>query len=131
MLIREFQGDGIQLYDGELYANGAGSTDLHYYQGSDISVSGEADITQKHVYAVDRNGAATKVYQDAKTAIHTGSAGTQALNRLILGANNTAGSLPLNGKIAEVISYNTVLSNADRGRVLDYLGARYGVTIGA
>jgi hypothetical protein len=117
---------------GELYANGGGATDLHYYQGADISLAGEADITAKHVYQIDRNGASTAYYQDALTALGSGNAGSGALDRVILGSNDpSAPSNPLQGKIAEVISYNRIITTAERSRVMSYLGARYGVTIGA
>ena len=116
---------------GELYNNGIGSTDLHYYQGSDFAVVGEAALNAKHVYLVDRNGASTSVYQDAKTALTTGNGGSGACERVVIGSNALAASLPLDGKIAEWIMYTRILDATERGQVLDYLGARYGVTIGA
>ena len=116
---------------GELYGNGGGVDDLQYYQGATLVAVGESGINSKSVFAVERNGASTKIYQNAKTAITTGNAGSGALQRLILGSNALAASLPLNGKIAEVLDYNVILSAGNRGLVMDYLGARYSRAIGA
>jgi hypothetical protein len=46
-----------------------------------------------------------------------------------LGAFNTSASLPLNGYISEIVTYNKVLSGTELTQVRNYLGAKWGVTV--
>lgn len=59
-------------------------------------------------------------------ANNTGAFGNHVLN---IGARNDGALIPLNGDIAEIILYNSVLSNASRQLVERYLGAKYGITV--
>jgi len=83
-----------------------------------------------HVYCVEPNAATSKIYQDSITAAASGDPGPGAPASLSVGFNN-ADTSSLTGKIAEIIMYDTVLSDGDRTKVMRYLGARYGVRITA
>jgi hypothetical protein len=59
----------------------------------------------------------------------TAAMGSSTATGFVIGAYVGGGVHQLTGKIAEIIIYDTALSDADRGRVLDYLSARYGITV--
>jgi len=80
----------------------------------------------KHIYAIDLNGAATKIFQDSLTAAVTGNAGTTG--GLRVDACGGSGS-SFGGKQAEIIIYNTRLSATDFASVMNYLASRYAVTL--
>lgn len=121
--------EGLWVFgtSGQLYLNAA--NDLRYFQGSDLIVTGEATLSAKHIYVVDRNGASSAVYQDGITALTTGAAGSGVPADLRIGAFNGTGTLPANGKIAEWISYTRILTTLERTQIMNYLGTRYGVTV--
>ena len=58
----------------------------------------------------------------------TGSIGTRAADGFTIGASRNSDGF-LNGEIAEVIAYGSVLNAAERRIVENYLSARYGITI--
>lgn len=70
------------------------------------------------------------IFANAKTALGTGSPGTSSPTGLTLGAFAGGGSY-LNGKIAEVIIYNSDIGSSNRSLVWNYLGSRYGISIGS
>jgi hypothetical protein len=76
-------------------------------------------------------GASGKIYRNAKTAIASGTTGTQTLTGLTIGALYDAAQFAINGQIAEVIGYNRALTQAEVETVLTYLGTRYAIAIGA
>lgn len=53
---------------------------------------------------------------------------TDTAEPLLLGAN-TAGATTFNGDVAEIIIYNTALSNANRSRIENYLRDKYNITV--
>lgn len=121
---RNFFGDKGALQYCLYQDAGAG---MMYFQSAGLALGG--DSTSKHVFGIDMNGATTKIFRDQVTANVTGNSGAVAIAATTVGAL-TATTFPLNGKIAEVIVYSTRLAAADFNQVMNYLGARYGVTIG-
>ena len=109
--------------NGAIYMNT--TDDMRYFQGVDLLFTGAVTLASPHVYTAVHNGASTKVYQDQNLR-NTGNAGAGALDRVIVGSYTTTGLAPLNGKIAEIISYNRVLSDGEVAQVQAYLKARYG-----
>ncbi len=115
---------------GEAYQNT--SNNLQFYQGSILNDPTAVDMSAKHVFAFDRNTSTNgAIYVDAVTAKATGASGTVSLARIIIGANSLTGAGPLNGKFARCLSYNRVLSTAERTKVMQYLGGLFGITIGS
>ncbi len=75
------------------------------------------------------NGA---LYITSKTAVATGNSGSAISNQFMVGiAADFTDAWAIDGQIAQVLGYNTALSNTNVGLVLDYLGAKFGITIGA
>ncbi len=85
----------------------------------------------KAVLAGMFNNTTSFAYYSAKTPVLSNSTfGTEPIIGLTVGAAYN-GSNPLNGKIAEVIIYNSNLSATNINQVLAYVGTRYNITIGA
>lgn len=76
------------------------------------------------------NGGSSKIYNNALTAIITGAAGAGGLTGMTVGADYT-GASKVTGSIAEILVYSGALSAPDFATVMNYLGTRYGITIGA
>jgi|GEM_PF-3453669 len=114
-----------------LMDNNGGGQVLRAYAGA--SLNSAVSCAAPFVSAVEFNGATSKIYMSAITATVSGSTGVAPANRagLRLGVQGGGGGQYLNGKIAEVIIYGSVLSLSDRTAVTNYLGTRYGITIGA
>lgn len=70
------------------------------------------------------------IYDNAKTAIASGSAGTSSSTGLTVGSAGNLGA-PLNGKIAEIAAWSRALSAAEVAQLLAYAGSRYSIAIGA
>lgn len=112
---------------GQLSSNNA--TDLHYAQGTDMAIITPSTLANPHIMTVVANGASTQVACDGSVATKVATAGSTALTRMVVGANTAAGGAPLNGKVAEIIRYNRVLTFSERRRVIMYLSSRYNIAI--
>lgn len=114
---------------GEFYNNTG--DDLRYYQDADLQAVGEGDLQTPAIYCVVCNGASSKIYKSAKTALVTGDAGSGALSRLNLGCASSAGTLTLDGKVEQVFRYSGAHDNTTVGQILDQLSLRTGIALGA
>lgn len=104
------------------------SSQLVAFAGSVLTDTG-IDPTTKTVMWTIINGGSSSLGHNAVTADVSGAAGAGAFTGLLLGTENGLSSY-LTGKIAEVIICTTSHSSTTRTKVLNYLGARYGVSIG-
>lgn len=120
-----------------------------YFDGSDVVLRGEcyndpgtdkfyagtafistADVsTSPRVMTYEANGASSKIYVSSNTAGVTGDPGSNGLNGASIGAAFNGTSDALDGKVAEVVLYNSILSAAQQATVRGYLGNRYGIAI--
>lgn len=118
----EYYIDGLSVNTNEFeYSNGA----YFFASGSGVTRTGGSPLVAMMLY----NGASSDLFVSAKTLVQTGSL-TATVTGITLGcAGNT--SAFLNGKIAEVIIYNSDIGSTNRANVWNYLGTRYGITIGA
>ena len=89
----------------------------------------DADMTQWHIYAVQFNSTASKIWIDT-TSRKLGSTGASSVANSTLWLGRYGGSNTGNwdGDIAEIITYSTVLSEADMRGVMTYLADKYGIT---
>lgn len=110
--------------------NEGAAVGLDIYAGAQLN-SGVARSSSPRVYVGEFNGASSKTYVSAKTASITGNAGAANLVDLRVGMWVGEGGAPLNGKIAEVVIANKVLSAGEMASITAYFGARYNITIGA
>lgn len=96
------------------------------------SSSGAAD-TNPHVLEWHTDGATTSIQEDGATADPDDAAqvtGASAPDRVGIGCR--AASTPnvlLNGRIGEILLYNTRLSAPNRALVRAYLGTKWGITV--
>jgi hypothetical protein len=108
------------------YGN-SGANSLTAFAGSALPF-GTTRVAE--VCGCEFNGASSKLYINAKTAVATGAAGANGATGMTIG--NYAGGGTFSGwDIAEVAVYTGVLSAGDRALLMDYMGARYGITVGA
>jgi len=104
-------------------------TTYHMLNGAP-SINGSAISNAKRVLGGIFNGASSSLFNNAKTAVATGTVGAFNLTGLTAGAS-LAASVSLNGKLAELIVYNSALTQSQVNQVLAYCGSRYAITIGA
>jgi hypothetical protein len=106
------------------------SKNFSSYQGTTTLAFGAPTPGSPHVWATQFTGtAANAMFQDnSQTPVITGNSGTNLLTGTIIGSYYGPGDY-LQGKIAEVIIYNSVLSPSQMSTVFHYLGARYGITV--
>jgi hypothetical protein len=119
--------DNNQSPETELFNNAAGS--YSFSAGSSLNSTVSASSAAR-VWIVTASGGVGTIYMNAKTSVQTGSIGSQGWAGTTLGAYYGAAFF-LNGKLAEVLAYNSALSASDRGKLFDYAGGRYGISIGA
>jgi hypothetical protein len=79
------------------------------------------------------NGASSKLFVSAKTAVATGNAGSAAtVTGFTIG--NVAGggglAITFGGDMGEMGAFGRALSDTEVGMLLDYMGRRYGIAIG-
>lgn len=89
-------------------------------------------VATKHISCLDWNGAATKYARSAKTlTTASASPGTQTITGITLGAY-VDGTVVMTGVFARcIIVDSTSITTAQHGEIMDYLGARYGITVAA
>jgi hypothetical protein len=74
------------------------------------------------------NDGTSATYVSALTPTIVGNAGTRNGTALTLGDNDGGGFL--NGKIAEVVVFNSVLTTPQIAELFAYFSARYGISVG-
>lgn len=134
MIVVGYDSDSAtQNFIGEMAANNWYVTAYsgHYASsiGSDTLVGTSPDSTTPKILYFEYNGADSTIRVNAATPEKTGTMSGADLPQLELGGN-TQGQAPLNGAIAEVLMYGSILSDHDRTTILAYLGGRYGITVG-
>jgi hypothetical protein len=78
------------------------------------------------------DGATSVLYNSAKTAVASGPAGTGTIPSLAVGIFTDLTSNPLNGKLAELVVVNGVLTAGEIAALMTgYFGPRYGIVIGS
>jgi hypothetical protein len=106
--------------------------DSYNYSGGYQNVSKACSAATWVIHTYLHNG--TTLYSgvsDTRTASLAGVAsGTSSgTSSFILGYNFAPGSNPFDGDLAEIITYNTALAEADRQTTERYLAQKYGITI--
>lgn len=94
------------------------------YAGSAEVFAGTRD-TSWHLHTAIFNDASSYRYVD-NSQIATGNPGTNSVNGVNIGANNTGGE-NLTGDIAEILIYSGSISSSDRTKVSDYLNAKWSI----
>lgn len=130
--------DGAATYRWWFDNNTAPSTQLYnnlgsrydVYAGAALATSVVPSGATPRIWMITASAGTGNVYMTAKTANATGAVGAQGWAGTTIGADRTGGS-GLNGKMAEVIAYNSALGPTDRSALWDYLGSRYGIAVAA
>ncbi len=112
--------------DGTLWMGQFNSTNEITISGSSLAndLKTNADPAANHIYSVVANGGALYGYVDGSSAGVGGALGNRPSDYLTLGSYSNDG-LPWQGDIAEVIVYNSSLSDSDRQQVENYLNTKY------
>ncbi len=88
-------------------------------------------VNTSTIACVTYNGASSSIRVRTKTAGTTGNTGANTFTGMTVGNYNGGGNFSLKGPIAEVLAYSGALSGANVSLILDYLGAKYNIAIGA
>ena len=96
-----------------------------------VDIGGSAHDVNKHAWCLNFAGASAKMYKDSiNTVDGSGNTGSTTLATMTIGGDRFTGTTyPWLGTIAEFIAYTGTLSDANRALVMNYLAARYGVTL--
>lgn len=108
--INAWTGGSIHLYDGSYYDTG-------------VSFSGTKLVSQV------TGGSGSNIYVNGNLATSSASAAASINAIMLIGEWDSSGSIygGLNGDIAEIIVFNSTLSNAERQAVETYLNSKYAV----
>lgn len=100
--------------------------------GSGLSTSSNG-TSAPSVFCCIFNGSTSLLYINAKTTIAlTANIPVSNSSMMVLGsAKNADSGVSLQGRIAEVIAYETAHDATTRAKVMGYLGSRYNIAIGA
>lgn len=98
--------------------------------GALLSSGSDNTLNKPTVYAVVFNGNSSLLYDSAQTAVVTGAIGSNGSTGLVVGSSPGGGSA-LSGTMCALLVYSGALTGAQRSVLWGYLGAKYGVTIGA
>lgn len=107
-----------------------GSTHPGIYAGT-TTVDSTGVWTSAGAFCAIFNGGSSTLYFNSHTSTGSGNPGTNGRNGTTIGTYDGQLTGPYNwqGSIAEIITYNRVLSGSEITRVMKYLGTRYGITI--
>lgn len=97
-------------------------------QGGTLT-GGNAENLDPHVVTSVFNTLSSLQRVDGTQVMAGSTGGAVAMNGRRLGTYRDANALWLNGDIAEVLVYDGLLSDEDRGAVEGYLGDKYGITV--
>jgi hypothetical protein len=101
-------------------------TKFHLFAGSDVA--GAASDTNSHVLCGVFNGASSNLRVDGGAGT-SGAAGAQGVSTILrIGCESGAASGFMDGRIAEIIGYDSALSVANINLVGNYLGTKWGIT---
>jgi hypothetical protein len=101
-------------------------TNLSYYAGSGIA-SSTSDTSKCVMCGVFNNAGTSGLFlNNSQTALLTTTPGTRSFTGSVLLGNEPLADA-INGKIAEVMIYNSALSAAQLHTVFAYLGSRYNI----
>ena len=116
--------DGLGTSNRHAIISGTGYGTINHFAGIEAQ-AGAKDLNW-HIFAVEYNGASTRVRIDGGAA-STIDVGTQTLTGLTLASRFSIGDR-LNGEVAHLFLKNAALSLADLNSLGSYLGGRWGVT---
>lgn len=109
-----------------VYQNGT-----NYELNAGVALVADARDANPHGLIGVVNGASSRIYHSARTAVATGDAGARTpLGATFIG-ETFVGTAFLNGKIAEVIVWSGALTDAQLVPVWNYISSRYAITVGA
>lgn len=116
-----FAGEGFIVY------SKTPSPTAAIWQGS--SLSGTTDVrTGRHIICAAFNSTSSAIYvNNATTAEGSGNAGaTASMTRLSIGSNG--GATPMDGKIATILIYTGLHTQAQRNVIMSYLATKYNIS---
>lgn len=103
-----------------------GATEDNIYAGTQLFAGSGATVGAWVAISAVFNGGSSQFWRDGTSAA-SGSAGSQALTQLYVMSNRGAGgSFFTDGGLAEVIIYDSALSDGDRESVEAYLATKWG-----
>ena len=114
---------------GRLVYNASGTSAVVAYDGAALNSSVPLTASPL-IISVVFNGATSKIYVSSNTASVSGNAGTTTATRnsIIVGSDSSL-TAPLIGKLAEVIVFNRILSDAEITGINTYASNRYGINL--
>ena len=92
-----------------------------------VILSGGAADAAWNIWTAQFSGATSRFWHNGIAECAAGNAGAQNISGFAIGANNGAGQ-PSKTDFAEVLTYSSTLSTADKNQVGQYLALRYGLT---
>ena len=98
--------------------------------GANVLTDGTALSSTPRVLIGIFNGASSEIFNNAMTVKAIGNAGANNLTGFVAAAFSSSGLAPLNGKLAELMVYGGILSQASINAILTYASQRYGIAIG-
>lgn len=110
-----------------------GSTPGHYAAYAGTFLTDTAVVTPTPVVlCATYNGASSKLWlgggSTGSIPNASGNAGSAAIDNMVIGIEQGKNVQPFNGDIAEILLYDSNLSNANRDLVGGYLATKYGLT---
>ena len=133
-MLSDADGLGANLYDGATYAtvayfNSSYSSSSVYDTALHVaSIAGDA-TGALHIYTYMNDGSAVfHGRNDTRTASLASALGSMAAGGVNLTIYDTLGS-GRSGRYYEILTYPTVLSEADRKTTEQYLASKYGITL--
>jgi hypothetical protein len=117
----------------QTFTDGATSTGRHclryassiYLAQTSNPISGGVTDANAHVWCVKFNGATSELRIDG-AVVATGNVGTHSLEGLTVGASYLLTGY-LDGRLGEILLYNSAVSTIDAQRVEAYLRAKWGI----
>ena len=106
----------------------AATQNIACFAGSTLASS--TSVTNPSVVACELNGASSKLYANALTAVATGAAGTNTLPSLTFMASfSTLLANSWTGSVAELIGFSTVPSTSQKESIMRYAAMRIGLSL--
>lgn len=109
------------------FSTNGGANAPFFTAGSFQNLTTAVDETAWHVYHLEFNGASSEGGADGTVTV-TGNIGTNGMSNPEIGARG-ATSDPMDGDLAEIIIYNSILGASDFSSVVSYLGSKWAITV--